>query len=79
MLRRSLLSLCIMLSSFNAIAQHQQSKKFNVKERFISSAGLTYSILDKEVLYGANFTPSLNLLNSFSDFSVSLAMNAGAA
>jgi hypothetical protein len=32
-----------------------------------------------EVLYGINATPSLNLLNSFSDFSISFAANAGVA
>jgi hypothetical protein len=67
---------------FLVIAQHQpQPKKFSLKQRFISSLGPTYNILNNssEVLYGINVTPSLNLLNSFSDFSISLAANVGVA
>ena len=81
MFYKALLFLCLIISTPDIFAQQQQSKKFNVKERFISSAGITYNILNTsdETLYGINFTPSLNLVNSFSDFSVSLAVNAAAA
>jgi hypothetical protein len=65
---------------FLVSAQQPQPKKFSLKERFISSIGASYTILNNssEVLYGMNATPSLNLLNSFSDFSISLAVNVGA-
>jgi len=69
-----------LIMALPSVAQ-KQPKKFNLKERFISSVGLSYSMLNhsSEVLYGINATPSINLLNSFSDFSISLAANAGAA
>jgi hypothetical protein len=69
-----------LIIALSSVAQKQR-KKFNLKERFISSVGLSYSTLNhsSEVLYGINATPSLNLVNSFSDFSISLAANAGAA
>jgi hypothetical protein len=55
---------------------------FKVSERFISSFGLNYSLLrntSQEKFYGINATPSLNLLNSFSDFSISFALSPSAA
>jgi hypothetical protein len=60
--------------------QQKPQKKFNLKQRFISSFGASYNILNNssQVLYGINATPSLNLLNSFSDFSISLALHIGA-
>src|ERR1041384_6745949 len=82
MFNRGLLLICLSLSLSSAFAQRQQpGKKFNLKERFISSAGVSYNMLDNSshMLYGANFTPSVNLLNSFSDFSVSLAMHLSGA
>ena len=82
MFYRRLLVFCLLLSISSAFAQKEQpKKKFNLKERFISSAGVSYNILynSSHVLYGANFTPSLNLLNSFSDFSISLAIHLSGA
>jgi hypothetical protein len=72
--------LLLFILAFSSYAQKQQeTKKFSLKNRFISSVGFAYSILDpKEVLYGINTTPSLDLLNSFSDFSISMALNIGA-
>jgi hypothetical protein len=81
MIRKLLTSGFILAAAFTASAQQAPKKKFNIKERFISSFGLTYSTFQNsssEALYGVNATPSLNLLNSFSDFSISLAINAAA-
>ena len=83
MIYRSFSFFCILwMLAVGASAQKQgQTKKFSLKKRFISSAGVSYNTLktSSNKLYGINFTPSLNLLNSFSDFSVSLAVNAAAA
>jgi hypothetical protein len=71
----------LLLFSKRTIAQGPQ-RPFKWNERFISSAGIHYSTLDnyaKEKLYGLNFAPSLNLLNHFSDFSVSVASNISGA
>jgi hypothetical protein len=72
------LSIIFALPSF----AQKPPNKFSLKQRFIFSAGLTYSVLQNnssEKLYGINATPSLNLLNGFSDFSISLAASPAAA
>jgi hypothetical protein len=82
MVRRLCLFLITLLYIEASFAQKQAAApKFNLKQRFISSFGATHGILNNssEKLYGINATPSLNLLNSFSDFSISLALNVGAS
>ena len=79
MFKRLLWGLSVTLYVLPCFAQKPPPKKFNVKERFIASVGPAFTILKpgSETLYGMNATPSLNLLNRFSDFSASLALNAG--
>jgi hypothetical protein len=56
---------------------------FTIKDRFISSCGL--SLLranhnhENEQLYGLCYSPSLNMLNKFSDFSVAAASHISAS
>jgi len=64
----------IVIDTGNVFAQQQQGTPNFFKDRFISSAGVFYckpSILPAKNSYlGLNFSPQLNLLNSYSDFSI---------
>ncbi len=59
-----------------AVAQKTEDE-FHFKDRYISSAGISYSMLNmnhrSEPLYGLCYSPSLNLLNKYSDFSIAAA------
>jgi hypothetical protein len=50
---------------------------FSIKDRFVSSAGLTFPRANKnkenEQMYGLCYSPALNLLNKYSDFSIAVA------
>lgn len=56
---------------------------FTIRDRFVSSAGLAFPRSNHnkqdEQFYGLCYSPSLNLLNKFSDFSVAAASHISAA
>lgn len=68
--------LFLLLIGSSAVAQNAEPV-YGVKDRFISSLGLSFPRPAQSrfsgQLYGIGFSPSLNLLNKFSDFSVSLS------
>ena len=67
----------LLVMAFLDVSGQNTDATFSVKERFVSSAGLTFPRANKnkvnEQMYGLCFSPALNLLNKFSDFSVAIA------
>jgi hypothetical protein len=66
-----LVILCLDVSGQNA------APDFSLGDRFVSSAGLTFPRANRnkinEQMYGLCYSPALNLLNKYSDFSVAIA------
>src|SRR5690349_25084750 len=76
--------LFILMAGFALVARGQNTEAvFTLKDRFISSAGFLYAIANSnhhdEKLYGLCYSPSLNMLNKFSDFSVGIASHLSAS
>jgi hypothetical protein len=79
---KTIAALVLLAVTFHASAQNAEPA-FSLKDRFISSAGLTFPRTNHfhhdEQLYGLTYSPSLNLLNKLSDFSVAIASQVSAA
>src|SRR4051812_28330346 len=75
-----LLTILCVGNMLNVSAQRDSKSGFVLKDRFISSAGIFFAQpakASKSNNYaGVSFSPQLNLLNSFSDFSIALATQA---
>jgi len=73
---RSLLVIIFLASAFSAAAQNT-APEFSLKDRYISSAGFVFSRAnhdkDNEPFLGLCYSPSLNMLNKLSDFSVAIS------
>jgi len=56
---------------------------FSIKDRYVSSLGLTFprsnNNKENEQMYGLCYSPALNLLNKYSDFSVAVASRISGA
>jgi hypothetical protein len=78
------IALLILLAGLCTDVSGQNSDPvFSIKDRFVSSAGLTFPRANKnkenEQMYGLCYSPSLNMLNKYSDFSVALASHISAS
>jgi len=75
--------LVLLVAVFQDVSGQNTEQVFSIKDRFISSAGLTFPRANKnkenEQMYGLCYSPSLNLLNKYSDFSVALASRISGA
>ena len=69
--------LMLLMAVFLDVSGQNTDPTFSIKDRFVSSAGLTFPRANKnkknEQMYGLCYSPALNLLNKFSDFSVAIA------
>lgn len=69
-------TLLLVMLSFRTTAQNTEPE-FTIGNRFISSAGLVIQRANhdqiNEHLYGLCYSPSLNMLNKYADFSVAIA------
>ena len=82
MFMRGILFFLLMLYVLDGSAQNT-APQFSLKDRFISSAGISYfranHFHQNEPYYGLCYSPSLNMLNKFSDFSVAIASHLSAS
>ena len=72
----------LVLVSLDALGQNTDPV-FSIGDRFVSSAGLTFPRANRnkenEQMYGLCYSPALNLLNKYSDFSVAIASRISAS
>lgn len=82
MIRRSVCVYLVILAALHAQAQNT-SPSFTLGDRFVSSAGIALPRTNHnhadEQFYGLCYSPALNMLNKFSDFSVAAASHVSAA
>ena len=81
LMRRGIFILLLMMSL--DVSAQNTAPEFSISDRFISSAGVTFPRSNKnkvnEQMYGLCYSPALNLLNKYSDFSISIASRLSGA
>ena len=76
MLMRTAAWIFLLFVCLDAAAQNTEPE-FSIKDRFVSSAGFSFPRANRnrnnEQMFGLCYSPALNMLNKYSDFSVALA------